>query len=81
MKYDIDCKVNGQLLPSITDDYITAHDEQDAIEKAMDEVERKLTDEGYTVERGRFDIIAMAGDDETVCDDFRATELEEWEMD
>lgn len=81
MKYDIDCKVDGQLLPSITDDYITAHSEREAIERAMDELERKLTDEGYTVERGRFDIIAMAGDEETVCDDFRATELEEWEMD
>lgn len=81
MKYDIDCKVDGQLLPSITDDYITAHSEREAIERAMDELERKLTDEGYTVERGRFDIIAMAGDEETVCDDFRATELEEWEVD
>lgn len=81
MKYDIDCKVDGQLLPSITDDYITAHDEREAIERAMDEVERKLTDAGYIVERGRFDIIAIAGDEETVWDDFRATELEEWEMD
>lgn len=81
MKYDIDCKVDGQLLPSITDDYITAHDEQDAIEKAMDELSFKLTDEGYTVERGRFDIIATAGDEETVWDDFRVTELEEWEVD
>ena len=81
MKYDIDCKVDGQLLPSITDDYITAHDEREAIERAMDELERKLTDEGYTVERGRFDIIAMVGDEETVCDDFRATELEELEVD